>query len=303
MPMPSIALATYAALPGLAADEHTLVDLLASMGVRAAPVVWDDPGVAWDAFDGVVIRSCWDYHLRFAEFFSWVDRVSALGVHVWNPPRMLRWNARKTYLHDLAVGGVRTVPTLWLTGDGARRSVLSLEQILTDTGWDVAVVKPVVSASSHDTWRVSRDEARVNRAIHDARLRGLVEGHGAMVQPFVPEIATDGEWSLLFFGGAFSHVVQKRAAKGDFRVQREFGGTFETMSRPTPRVLEAAERALHGAPGEALYARVDGVILGRDLVVTELELLEPSLFLDAEAEAAIRFAQAIQRRLEIDEGM
>ena len=295
--MPSIALATYAALPTLATDEHPLVEELAALGVRAVPAVWDDATVAWNAFDAVIVRSCWDYHLRIDQFFAWIDRVSALGVRVWNPPAMLRWNSRKTYLHDLTIGGVRTVPTLWLAGDGARRSALSLEKILQDTGWTNVVVKPVVSASAHETWRVSRDEARVNRAVHDARLATLVAGHGAMVQPFVPEIATDGEWSLLFFGGEFSHVVQKRAAHGDFRVQREFGGTFETMSRPTPRVLDQAERALRSAPGEALYARVDGVILDGDLVVTELELLEPSLFLDAEAGAPARLAAAIAARL------
>jgi len=295
--MPSIALATYAALPALAPDEHPLVTELAAIGIRAAPAVWDDPAVAWGDFDGVVIRSCWDYHLRIDEFFAWIDRVAALGARVWNPPRMVRWNSRKTYLHDLAAGGIRTVPTLWLAGDGARRSTLSLEKILEDTGWHHAVVKPVVSASAHETWRLSRDEARVNRTIHDARLRTLVAGHGAMVQPFVPEIATDGEWSLLFFGGEFSHVVQKRAAHGDFRVQREFGGTFETMSRPTPRVLDQAERALRAAPGNSLYARVDGVIIDGDLVVTELELLEPSLFLDGDPAAPRRFAAAIAAAL------
>src|SRR5688500_165047 len=291
--MPSIALATYATLPELAPDERPLIDELASLGVRAVPAVWDDASVTWTEFDGVVIRSCWDYHLRIAEFFAWVDRVTASGVRIWNPPAMLRWNSRKTYLHDLAIGGVRTVPTLWLSGDGARRPALSLETILADTGWDVAVVKPVVSASAHDTWKLSRNEARVNRAIHDPRLQALVARHGAMVQPFIPEIASDGEWSLLFFGGEFSHVVQKRAAKGEFRVQREFGGTFETMSRPTPRVLDQAERALRSAPGQSVYARVDGVILGGDLVVTELELLEPSLFLDGDPDAPARFASAI----------
>ena len=295
--MPSIALATYAALPALATDEHQLVSELAAIGIRATPAVWDDPSIEWSEFDALVIRSCWDYHLRIDEFFAWIDRISALGVRVWNPPGMLRWNSRKTYLHDLAAAGIRTVPTLWLAGDGARRSTLSLEKILEDAGWHHAVVKPVVSASAHQTWRLSRDEARVNRAIHDARLQTLVAGHGAMVQPFVPEITTDGEWSLLFFGGEFSHVVQKRAASGDFRVQREFGGTFETMSRPTPRVLDQAERALGSAPGKALYARVDGVILDGDLVVTELELLEPSLFLDGDPAAPSRFAAAIAAAL------
>jgi hypothetical protein len=290
--VPSIALATYAKLPELAPDDQLLIGALAPLGVRAVAAVWDDVSVAWDTFEGVVIRSCWDYHLRADEFFAWVDRVTALGVPIWNPPTMLRWNSRKTYLHDLAIGGVRTVPTLWLSGDGARRSTLSLEKILADTGWDVAVVKPVVSASAHETWKLTRSDARAHAAAHDARLHALVSQHGVMVQPFIPEIETQGEWSLQFFGGAFSHAVLKRAAPGDFRVQREFGGTHDNVT-PSASVLAAADRALTSAPGRSVYARVDGVVIGGELVVTELELLEPALFLDAHPEAPGRFAAAI----------
>jgi hypothetical protein len=290
--MPAIALATYASLPNLAVDEHALVDALDTLGVRGVPAVWDDPAIAWDAFDGVVIRSCWDYHLRHEEFFRWIDRVTNAGVPIWNPPGTLRWNSRKTYLHDLSIGGVRTVPTLWLQEDGSRARTASLATILTDTGWDDAVVKPIISASAHETWRVSLAQARTNAATHDNRLRGLIARHGVMVQPFVPEIESDGEWSLQFFAGTFSHAVLKRAAPGDFRVQREFGGTHESVT-PTAAMLRQAERALRSAPGEALYARVDGVVLGGDLVVTELELLEPSLFLDADPDAPGRFAAAM----------
>jgi glutathione synthase/RimK-type ligase-like ATP-grasp enzyme len=290
--MPAIALATYAPLPGLAADEHPLIASLAARDIRAVPAVWDDPTVAWERFAGVIIRSCWDYHLRPAEFFGWIDRVASLGVPIWNSPATLRWNSRKTYLHDLAIGGVRTVPTLWLLGDNPRRATASLATILADTGWDDVVVKPVVSASAHETWKVSRHDARVNASVHDGRLRTLIARHGVMVQPFVPEIESDGEWSLQFFGGVFSHAVIKRAAAGDFRVQREFGGTHETVM-PPPLVLRQAEHALRSAPGESLYARVDGVVIDGDLVVTELELLEPSLFLDAHPAAPERFANAI----------
>jgi len=290
--MPALALATYAALPTLAPDEHPLVDALIARGIRAEPVVWDDPDVRWDAFDAVLVRSCWDYHLRYDEFFRWVDRVAALGVTFWNPPRTIRWNSKKTYLHDLTIGGVRTVPTFWLEPDHARTPNASLAGILHDTGWERAVIKPVISASAHDTFRVSIDEARANATLLDARLRGTIAKGGAMVQPFVPEIERDGEWSIQFFGGRYSHSVLKRAARGDFRVQREFGGTHETV-HPTPRVLEQAERALRSAPTESVYARVDGVIVAGDLVVTELELLEPSLFLDAHPEAPDRFADAI----------
>ena len=294
--MPAIALATYAALPTLAPDEQPLLAELRSRGIEPQAAVWDDANVRWDAYHGVVVRSCWDYHLRYDEFFRWIDRVTSLGVRIWNSPGTLRWNSRKTYLHDLSIGGIRTVPTLWLERDSQRAASASLATILTDCEWDRAVVKPIISASAHETWRVSIDEARANASSQDERLRGLIGTSGAMVQPFVPEVESDGEWSLQFFSGVFSHAVVKRAVPGDFRVQREFGGTHETVT-PTDGILRDAERALRAAPGESVYARVDGAIVRGELVVTELELLEPSLFLDAHAAAPSRFADAIAAAL------
>lgn len=290
--MPAIALATYSQLPELAPDEQPLLEALRVLGIDAVPAVWNDHTVAWDKFDAVVARSCWDYTVHYADFLRWIDRVTSLGVAMWNAPATLRWNSSKTYLHDLTIGGVRTVPTFWLLPDDARASNASLATILSDTGWNDAVVKPIVSNSARETWRLSLEDARVNASAHDERLRRLVAQHGVMVQPFVPEIQSGGEWSILFFAGAFSHAVVKRAAPGDFRVQREFGGTHEPVT-PTSTVLRQAEVALGSAPGESVYARVDGVVVGGNLVVTELELLEPSLFLDAHPEAPSRLAAAI----------
>jgi glutathione synthase/RimK-type ligase-like ATP-grasp enzyme len=290
--MPAIALATYASLPALASDEHPLIESLAALGVRACAEVWDDSAVAWREYDGVVVRSCWDYHLRYDDFFEWVDRVAGAGVPIWNSPTVLRWSSRKTYLHDLEIGGVRTVPTVWLLPDNSRAKTASLATILTDTGWERAVVKPIISASAHETWSVTIDEVREDAAAWDARLRALIARPGVMVQPFVREVESDGEWSLQFFGGAFSHAVRKYAAFGDFRVTREWGGRHERET-PPPNVIRQAERALRAAPGESVYARVDGVLAGDALMVTELELLEPSLFLDADPAAPMRFAQAI----------
>ena len=301
--MPAIALATYSRLPQLADDEQPLLAALNALGIRALPAVWDDADVDWSAFNGVVIRSCWDYHLRPDEFFRWVDRVTSLDVPVWNPPATLRWNSRKTYLHDLATGGVRIVPTLWLERDGPRAKTASLATILRDAGWHHAVVKPIVSSSAHETWRVSLDTARTDAEREDTRLRALIAKQGAMVQPFVREIEAEGELSILFLGGVFSHAVVKRAARGDFRVQREFGGTHQSMTLPTAPILRQAEYALGLAPGASLYARVDGVVIRDELVVTELELLEPSLFLDADPGAPERFAQAIAAALSTNSGL
>lgn len=294
--MPAIALATYASLPDLAHDEQPLVASLSALDVHARAAVWDDPSIAWNEFDAVVVRSCWDYHLRYDEFFHWTDRVARCGVPIWNSPATLRWNSRKTYLHDLSIGGIRTVPTLWLLPDNPRAATASLATILADTGWERAVVKPTVSASAHETWSVTLDEAREDAAAQDARLRALVAQPGAMVQPFVREVESDGEWSLQFFGGVFSHAVRKYPAVGDFRVTHEWGGRHEAVT-PPPDVIAQAEHALRAAPGDSLYARVDGVLVDGNLVVTELELLEPSLFLDADPEAPLRFARAIAYRL------
>ena len=294
--MTFIALATYAKLPELVDNDQLLIGALANLGARAVAAVWDDAAIAWNEFDAVIIRSCWDYHLRADEFFAWVDRVTALGVPIRNPPAMLRWNSRKTYLHDLTIGGVRTVPTLWLSAERTRESSPSLARIMSDTGSHEVVVKPVVSSSAHETWKVTHDDARANAAEHDARLKELADRDGAMVQPFITEIAANGEWSLMFFGGTFSHAVLKRAAPGEFRVQREFGGTHESVT-PSARVLAQAERALRAAPGDSVYARVDGYLLDGELVLTELELLEPALFLDAHPEAPARFAAAIMAAL------
>ena len=294
--MPAIALATYASLPGGAVDEQPLIECLATLGVRARAVVWDDPSISWRDFAGVIVRSCWDYHLRHDDFFRWVDRVAGAGVSIWNSPTVLRWSSRKTYLHDLEIGGVRTVPTVWLLSDNARAKTASLATILTDTGWDRAVVKPIISASAHETWSVTIDDAREDAAEWDARLRALIARPGAMVQPFVEEVESDGEWSLLFFGGVFSHAVRKFAALGDFRVTREWGGRHETVT-PPPNVIRQAERALRVAPSESVYARVDGFIMDGNFVLTELELLEPSLYLDADPAAPMRLARAIAARV------
>lgn len=284
--MTRIALATYAKLPTLNDDDRLLVEALAAQGVAAAPAQWDSPDERWEEFAAVVVRSCWDYHYRVVEFLAWVARLERLGVAVWNPPAVLRWNSHKQYLRDLAAAGVRTVPTLWL----ARGERTALPELLGTAGWREAVVKPAVSASAFGTWRTS-----VVTAVRDqARLDELLAGGDAMVQPYVDAVRDPGEWSLLFWGRCYSHAVLKRPATGDFRVQWEYGGSAVAMEPPR-RVREDAERAVEGVPGETLYARVDGVEQNGRLVLTELELIEPHLFLGWDPQAAQRLGQALAR--------
>ncbi len=289
--MRRVALVTYARLPALSGDDRLLLEPLAARGILAEPAAWDDPAVAWDAYDALVVRSTWNYHTSFDAFMSWIDRVEALGIPTWNPPAILRWNATKTYLRDLADAGVEIVPTRWATGDTGA----TLACLLTDTGWSDAVVKPAVSASAYETWRIAANRIT---AEDESRFRLLAaRPGGAMVQRFVPELARDGEWSLIFLGGEYSHAALKRPRVGDFRVQPEHGGSA-TPSTPHPHLVDTARDIVAHIPGPWLYARVDGCEIAGRLVLVELELLEPWLCLEADVGAAARrFAAAIEKVL------
>ena len=284
--MPRIALATYAKLPTLNDDDRLLVPALAALGVTAVPAVWDSSDVCWDELQGVLIRSSWDYHLRAPEFLAWIARLERAGVTVWNPGDLLRWNHHKRYLRDLAAGGgVATVPTRWL----ARGDEVDLPTLLADAGWREAVVKPAVSASAFGTWRTSTASASGDQA----RLDQMLSAGDVMVQPLLPEVSDAGEWSLLFLGRRFSHAVLKRPAPGDYRVQWEFGGSAVSAA-PADHLIADAARVIAAVPGDPLYARVDGVERAGRLVLMELELIEPHLFLGWDAGAAGRLARAIR---------
>lgn len=283
----AIALVTYRKLPALNPDDHALRDALHALGAQVRAVCWDDAGIDWAGFDAVVLRSCWDYHLRFGEFRRWLDALESAGVPVWNPPGVVRWNSDKAYLRDLAGDGVVLPGTEWLAPGDAP----DLPAILAARGWGQAVVKPQVSASAHETWRTDRHRGASDRP----RLARLLQSGGVMVQEFVPEVMTAGELSLTYIAGEFSHAVRKRAEPGEFRVQERFGGWAEPATAGGP-ALQAARRVLARIPGSWLYARVDGVERPGGFVVMELEVVEPQLFLAWSPDAAGRLARAILAR-------
>jgi len=283
-----VAFATWSELPALSVDDRLAIPALADLGIAAEPAVWDDPAVQWSGYDAVVVRSCWDYYRREAELRLWIARLEALGVPLWNPPALLRWNMNKHYLRDLETQGVPILPTVWL--ERGERAVLA--DLLAANGWDQAVVKPTVSASAHETWRISRAAAPdQQRRFEDLLARG-----GVMVQRFAEEIETAGEWSLLFFGGRFSHAVIKRPKPGDFRVQTEHGGVAEPAV-PPPAVLDRASQVLAAVSGPWLYARVDGCESHDGFRLMELEMLEPWLFFDHDPAAPGRFAASLTERM------
>ena len=280
----SVAFATSEAWSTLTPDDRLAADALIRRGIDVVPAVWSDPSVPWTSHDAIVIRSTWDYHLRPSEFGAWIDMLEQDGCAVWNPCPLLRWNANKRYLADLEARGVPIVPTAWIPV----ATPAALRDVMEARGWNDVVVKPAISATAYGTRRVTRGDAELGAALPET---GASQGE-VLVQPFLSEIETAGEWSLMFLGGSFSHAVRKRPTPGDFRVQSEYGGSAVAQRAP-PSVIAAAERVLAAVDGPWLYARVDGVEAGDGFRLMELEMLEPLLFLKTDAGAAARFASAI----------
>jgi glutathione synthase/RimK-type ligase-like ATP-grasp enzyme len=278
-----IALVTCARLPQLTEDDRLLAAALRDGGAEARAVVWDDPAVDWTSFDAIVIRSTWDYHLRIDEFLAWLDRLEACGAKVWNPVPLLRWNADKSYLRGL---DVPRVPTAFVRRGG------DVIAAMREHGWHRAVVKPTVSATAFETFIMEDGQSCPSNPDAGQSCPSQFATRDVLVQPFIDEVIRDGEWSLLFFGGVYSHSVLKRAKAGDFRVQNDFGGTAE-VCEPDAAIVESAARALAAAAMPTLYARVDGVVIAGVFTLMELELIEPVLFLGQHPEAAARVARQV----------
>lgn len=281
-----------------------LVPALATRGIAADLVAWDDPAMDWSRPRLAVLRATWDYHLRLPAFLAWAERTAA-RCRLWNPLDAVRWNARKTYLRDLAARGIATIPTIWLP----RGASADLAALLRERGWARAVVKPVVSASAYQTLLVTAAApgSPASLATGAAHLARLLAERDAMIQPYLEAVTTTGERSLIFIAGELTHTIRRAPAlalPGDAPADAHDSGDAphagdDSALIPNDPAEEAFARATLQAAGfETLYARVD--LIHDDagtLRLMELELIEPGLWLSAAPWSAERFADAIARRL------
>lgn len=285
--MKRVALITYAGLLDGGESERLVLPYLAAAGVEASIVDWS-AACDFTQFNLVILRTCWDYHLRGTEFTGWLQRT-AQTVPMLNDVETVLWNRNKFYLRELQALGIRIAPTVFVRGSEA----IQAEEWRQIRSWKKIVVKPAVSATAHKTWPFesatlpSGDE-----------LKNKMQGEPFLVQQFIPEIETQGEISFIYIDGAYSHAVLKRPAAGDFRVQKDFGGSAESFV-PSAAQIEQAQAIAAAVKhvGDSLYCRIDAVEKDGKLVLMEVELIEPELFLGLGDGAAERFAIAIVRRM------
>jgi glutathione synthase/RimK-type ligase-like ATP-grasp enzyme len=272
----TIGFATCAAHRDLTADDRILASALESRVATVRPVVWTEISPKDLACDRLILRSVWDYHLQPDAFLNWV-REAHQHVPVVNPPEIVRWNMDKHYLLDVEAAGF-VVPKTLVLERGARAE---LAKLMDAAGLNEVVIKPTISASAFETHRVRRQDA----ARFNDKLNALLQQRAMLVQEFVSEIETGGEWSLVFLGGEFSHAVHKLPRAGDFRVQHEFGGKYRPAA--PPQELQHAASAILGrfAP-QAAYCRADMVMRAQGPTLMELELIEPLLHFELAPKAA-----------------
>ncbi len=251
-------------------EDQKLLAFLQEKGLDITEVVWSDPLVEWQAFDVAVLKSPWDYFDRIAEFYAWISRIEQLNVRLLNPVDIVRWNSDKHYLQDIAAAGLPVTPTRFIE-KGTRPD---LRPFFKEFGTDRLIIKPSISGGSKHTFQFTETDIPEL----EPRIGELLKEEGFMVQPFLKEVQEEGEWSLLFFNGKFSHCLLKKAKAGDFRVQHYLGGTIHPHV-PEPEMLLSAERYVREFAAGCLHARVDGVMTGGVFRLMELELIEPFLFL------------------------
>lgn len=262
-----------------------LAGCLAQEGLQAVASPWTDhveTAEGLKPYPLVLPLICWGYHRNHGRWMQACATWAEAGLPIANPAAVLAWNSDKAYLRRLADAGVAIPPTIWTD----RAADEQVQAAFDAFGTDTLIVKPTVSGGAWKTLRLSRGEALVDAP----------EG-AAMIQPYLATIETEGETSMLFFGGRFSHAVNKRPVPGDFRIQVQFGGRYSTVT-PPDGAMALAQQVLSAIDEPLLYARID---TARDAagnwLLMEAELIEPDFYLANDPLKGAGFARAAKARL------
>ncbi len=280
-----IAILSMDSLENFESYDDLLDEPLAARGWITQIVSWRDESIDWNQFDVVLIRSPWYYQQDPELFLQVLQRIEDSSARLENSLQLVLWNIRKTYLKALQDLGLCIVPTAW----GQKLTKTELMAYFEQLQVDEIVIKPIISANADNTFRLTIDKARET----GEELVSIFSSKEFMVQPFMRSIINEGEFSLFFFGGGYSHAILKKPAKNDFRVQEEHGGSLLKIE-PEPALLDMAVAANQQLSPAPLYSRLDFVRTEAGFAIMEIELIEPSLYFNMDKESPERFAQSIR---------
>lgn len=285
--MPAIAFLSTDNLEDFFVYDELLIPFFEKRGWSVETVSWHSASPEWNKFDYVIVRSTWDYQQHAEEFLACLEDIEASSAVLLNPIFLMKWNIEKHYLKDLQGKGVPIVETMW----GSEFNNNVIEEAFAQFSSDTVVIKPTLSANADDTFKLSAADWREGHVYQEV-LYSTFHQRDFMIQPFLSSVVDEGEYSLFYFGGEFSHAIKKVPQKGDFRVQEEHGGSLHSIAVDSEQ-LAIAEKALAAMPCDALYARVDLVRQCNNWAIMELELIEPSLYFNLDPQSPLRFVEAL----------
>lgn len=266
-------------------EDNYVKNALENLGLTVGRLAWDDKNFDWNTTKFILFRTTWDYFDRFAEFTQWLDKVSH-QTKLLNSENIIRWNIDKHYLLDLKQKGIHIIPTVYIE----QNTITTLKILHQKNNWKETILKPCVSGGARHTYKLNL----TNHEAHENIFQELIKNEAMMLQPFQNSIVEKGELSLMIMNGKFTHAVLKKAKKGDFRVQDDFGGTVYKYT-PTPQEILFAENTVKACIEKPFYARVDITTDNNDkLALVELELIEPELWFRNYPKAANYLAEGIK---------
>ncbi|MAT67120.1 MAG: hypothetical protein CL830_01825 [Crocinitomicaceae bacterium] len=266
-------------------EDRLVMDGLEKLNLRTIKKDWNDTNFNWSSTKSAIFRSTWDYFDQFSNFRNWLELVKE-QCYLINPYEQINWNLDKHYLLDLQKLDLPIVESVFVS----KKTQLNLETISKSKNWKDIVIKPTISGAARHTYHLKNDEIK---KFQDKWL-SLTNNEDFMVQEFQKNILSTGEIAVMLFGGEYSHSVLKKAKKGDFRVQDDFGGSVEKII-PSLEIIELAEKTVKSLKTIPLYARVDIIFDNvSNPVISELELIEPELWFRFKEESAYKLAEIVK---------
>lgn len=282
-------------------DDYIAVQELRSHGHEVHGIVWGRTPESLHDLDLIIVRSPWDYahtEEKKLDFFSWLESLAHAGLPVANPPALMRWLLDKHYLHEIANHGVQVIPTQYFEAG----SKLNLATIFAAHG--PIVLKQCISAGGTGLFFIDSEQSA---RTHQDEFNKLMQSNAYMLQPFIPEITTHGEWSLIFFGGHYSHSILKKPRENSILIHADHGGSLHFPVTPSSAVIDFSHHvhqqiipAFKHASGltcessQLLYMRVDVIETENGPVLIECEGVEPELFFRAQHGSEVTFRQVIE---------
>ena len=266
-------------------EDGLVIEGLEKLNLKTIKKDWNDTNFNWSSTKSAIFRSTWDYFDQFSNFRNWLDIVKD-QCYLINPYEQINWNLDKHYLLDLQKLDLPIVESIFVS----KKTQLNLETISKSKNWKDIVIKPTISGAARHTYHLKNDEIKK----FQYKWLSLTNNEDFMVQEFQKNILSSGEIAVMLFGGEYSHSVLKKAKKGDFRVQDDFGGSVEKIN-PSLDIIKLAEKTIKSLKTMPLYARVDIIFdNGNKPVISELELIEQELWFRFKKESAYKLAEIVK---------